>query len=141
EDDEILNDDQPDHSNHNNDNHIMDNLLKTKDVQTTEPLSSLAEDALVSNTIPISTNPSLSISFMASLAPQEKWSQDKHIELVNIIGDLRAVMLTRAMAKELSAASAHECLFIDFLSKEEPKTISKALKHPGWVDVMQEELN
>ncbi|GJV65560.1 retrovirus-related pol polyprotein from transposon TNT 1-94 [Tanacetum coccineum] len=30
-------------------------------------------------------------------------------------------MLTRAMAKQLSAASAHECLFIDFLSKKEPK--------------------
>ncbi|GKA73711.1 retrovirus-related pol polyprotein from transposon TNT 1-94 [Tanacetum coccineum] len=30
-------------------------------------------------------------------------------------------MLTRAMAKELSAASAHECLFVDFLSEEEPK--------------------
>nr|GEW97226.1 retrovirus-related Pol polyprotein from transposon TNT 1-94 [Tanacetum cinerariifolium] len=28
-----------------------------------------------------------------------------------------------------------------FLSKEEPKMVSKALKHPGWVDVMQEELN
>ncbi|GKA15572.1 hypothetical protein Tco_0695319 [Tanacetum coccineum] len=50
-------------------------------------------------------------------------------------------MLTRAMAKELSAASAHECLFVDFLSKEEPKKVSKELRHPGWVDVMQEELN
>ncbi|GKC50466.1 retrovirus-related pol polyprotein from transposon TNT 1-94 [Tanacetum coccineum] len=30
-------------------------------------------------------------------------------------------MLTRAMAKELNAASAHECLFVDFLSEEEPK--------------------
>ncbi|GJT09735.1 hypothetical protein Tco_0856777 [Tanacetum coccineum] len=30
-------------------------------------------------------------------------------------------MLTRAMAKELSAASAHECLFVDFLFEEEPK--------------------
>ncbi|GJU92084.1 retrovirus-related pol polyprotein from transposon TNT 1-94 [Tanacetum coccineum] len=30
-------------------------------------------------------------------------------------------MLTRAMAKEHSAASAHECLFLDFLSEEEPK--------------------
>ncbi|GKB34658.1 retrovirus-related pol polyprotein from transposon TNT 1-94 [Tanacetum coccineum] len=53
----------------------------------------------------------------------------------------RARMLTRAMAKELSAASAHECLFVDFLSKEEPKKVSKELQHPGWVDVMQEELN
>ncbi|GJT43879.1 retrovirus-related pol polyprotein from transposon TNT 1-94 [Tanacetum coccineum] len=32
-----------------------------------------------------------------------------------------AGMLTRAIAKELSATSAHECLFIDFLSEEEPK--------------------
>ncbi|GJS20459.1 retrovirus-related pol polyprotein from transposon TNT 1-94 [Tanacetum coccineum] len=30
-------------------------------------------------------------------------------------------MLTRAMAKKLSVASAHECLFVDFLSDEEPK--------------------
>ncbi|GKA95237.1 retrovirus-related pol polyprotein from transposon TNT 1-94, partial [Tanacetum coccineum] len=50
-------------------------------------------------------------------------------------------MLTRAMAKELSAALAHECLFVDFLSEEEPKKVSDALKHPGWVDAMQDELN
>ncbi|GJT82902.1 retrovirus-related pol polyprotein from transposon TNT 1-94 [Tanacetum coccineum] len=50
-------------------------------------------------------------------------------------------MLIRVMAKELSAALAHECLFVDFLSREEPKKVSKALKQPGWVDAMQEELN
>ncbi|GJR16538.1 retrovirus-related pol polyprotein from transposon TNT 1-94 [Tanacetum coccineum] len=50
-------------------------------------------------------------------------------------------MLTKAMAKKLSATLAHECLFIDFLSKEEPKKVSKALKHPGWVNAMQEKLN
>ncbi|GJR13712.1 retrovirus-related pol polyprotein from transposon TNT 1-94 [Tanacetum coccineum] len=50
-------------------------------------------------------------------------------------------MLIRAMAKELSAALAHECLFIDFLFEEEPKKVSEALKHPGWVDAMQDELN
>ncbi|GJS88385.1 retrovirus-related pol polyprotein from transposon TNT 1-94 [Tanacetum coccineum] len=47
----------------------------------------------------------------------------------------------RVMAKELSAASTYECLFVDFLSEEEPKKVSEALKHPGWVDAMQEELN
>ncbi|GJW65590.1 hypothetical protein Tco_0117474 [Tanacetum coccineum] len=52
-----------------------------------------------------------------------------------------ARMLTRAMAKQLSAASAHECLFVDFLSKEESKKVSEALKHPGWVDAIQDELN
>ncbi|GKD17181.1 retrovirus-related pol polyprotein from transposon TNT 1-94 [Tanacetum coccineum] len=41
--------------------------------------------------------------------PYQRWSQDKHSELVNII--------------------------------EEPKKVSKALKHPGWVDAMQDELN
>ncbi|GJZ17313.1 retrovirus-related pol polyprotein from transposon TNT 1-94 [Tanacetum coccineum] len=32
-------------------------------------------------------------------------------------------------------------LLKDFLSKEEPKKVSEALKHPGWVDAMQDELN
>nr|GEU56808.1 retrovirus-related Pol polyprotein from transposon TNT 1-94 [Tanacetum cinerariifolium] len=73
---------------------------------------------------------------MTSLALQDRWSQDKHIELVNIIGGPGAGMLTQAMARELSAASAHECLIVDFLSEEEPKKVSKALKHPGWIDVM-----
>nr|GEW49315.1 Ysc84 actin-binding domain-containing protein [Tanacetum cinerariifolium] len=67
--------------------------------------------------------------------------RDKHIELINIIGDPRAGMLTQVMAKELGAASSHECLFVDFLSKEEPKKVSKALQHPGWVDALQDELN
>ncbi|GJW93270.1 retrovirus-related pol polyprotein from transposon TNT 1-94 [Tanacetum coccineum] len=72
----------------------------------------------------------------------------KDIHMMNIFihmnlhkGNPGAGMLTRAMAKELSAALAHECLFVDFLSKEEPKKVSKALKHPRWVNVMQEELN
>ncbi|GJU94806.1 retrovirus-related pol polyprotein from transposon TNT 1-94 [Tanacetum coccineum] len=78
---------------------------------------------------------------MVTLAPQDRWSQDKHIELVNIIGNPGAGMLTRSMAKQLSAASAHECLFVDFLSEEEPKKVSEALKHPRWVDAMQDELN
>nr|GEZ28929.1 retrovirus-related Pol polyprotein from transposon TNT 1-94 [Tanacetum cinerariifolium] len=50
-------------------------------------------------------------------------------------------MLTRSMAAKLTAASASECLFANFLSQIEPKKVSEALKHPGWVDSMQEELN
>ncbi|GKE04572.1 retrovirus-related pol polyprotein from transposon TNT 1-94 [Tanacetum coccineum] len=30
---------------------------------------------------------------------------------------------------------------VNILSEEEPKKVSKALKHPGWVDAMQDELN
>ncbi|GKD52275.1 retrovirus-related pol polyprotein from transposon TNT 1-94, partial [Tanacetum coccineum] len=58
---------------------------------------------------------------MASLAPQDRWSRDKHIELVNTVGNPESGMLTRSMEKELSAASTYECLFVDFLSEEEPK--------------------
>ncbi|GJR92931.1 reverse transcriptase domain-containing protein [Tanacetum coccineum] len=52
-----------------------------------------------------------------------------------------AGMLTRVMAKQLSAALAHKCLFVDFLSEEEPKKVFEALKHLGWVDAIQDELN
>ncbi|GJX88602.1 retrovirus-related pol polyprotein from transposon TNT 1-94 [Tanacetum coccineum] len=66
-----------------------------------------------------------------------RWSKDQHIELVNIIGDPGKGMLTRSMATKLTAASASECLFADFLSEIEPQKVSEALKHPGWVDAMQ----
>ncbi|GKC04611.1 retrovirus-related pol polyprotein from transposon TNT 1-94 [Tanacetum coccineum] len=73
--------------------------------------------------------------------PQNRWSREQHIKLINIIGDPGEGMLTRSMAAKLTAASASECLFADFLSEIEPKKVSEALKHQGWVDAMQEELN
>ncbi|GJU48656.1 retrovirus-related pol polyprotein from transposon TNT 1-94 [Tanacetum coccineum] len=73
--------------------------------------------------------------------PQDRWSRDQHIEHVNIIGDPGKGMLTRSMAAKLTAASASECLFVDFLSEIEPKKVYEALKHPGWIDAMQEKLN
>ncbi|GJV91813.1 hypothetical protein Tco_1539626 [Tanacetum coccineum] len=78
---------------------------------------------------------------MVTPDPQDRSSQDKHIELVNIIGNPGAGMLTRAMTKQLSVASSDVRLFVDFHSEEEPKKVSEALKHPGWVDAMQDELN
>nr|GEV19547.1 retrovirus-related Pol polyprotein from transposon TNT 1-94 [Tanacetum cinerariifolium] len=50
-----------------------------------------------------------------------------------------AGMLTRSMVSKLTDASASECLFAYFLSEIEPKKVSEALKHPGWIDAMQEE--
>ncbi|GJY91143.1 retrovirus-related pol polyprotein from transposon TNT 1-94 [Tanacetum coccineum] len=135
--DEILNDD---HSNHTNDEQIIENLPNTKDIQISEHLSSLSvEDNSAQNTIPIP--PPLPIPSVVTLVPQDRWSLDKHIELVNIISNPGAGMLTRAMAKQLSVASAHECLFVDFLCEEEPKKVFEVLNHPGWVDAMQDELN
>nr|GEV41468.1 retrovirus-related Pol polyprotein from transposon TNT 1-94 [Tanacetum cinerariifolium] len=73
--------------------------------------------------------------------PQDRWARDQRIELVNIIGDSGEGMFTRIMVAKLLAASASECLFVDFLFEIEPKKVSEALKHSGWVDAMQEELN
>ncbi|GJV14540.1 retrovirus-related pol polyprotein from transposon TNT 1-94 [Tanacetum coccineum] len=55
------------------------------------------------------------------LVPQDRWSRDQHIELVNIIGDPGKGMLTRSMAAKLTTSSASECLFDDFLYEIEPK--------------------
>ncbi|GKB72963.1 hypothetical protein Tco_0934375, partial [Tanacetum coccineum] len=63
--------------------------------------------------------------------PQDRWSRDQHIKLVNIIGDPGEGMLTRSMATKLTASLASECLFVDFLSEIEPKKVYEALKHPG----------
>ncbi|GJV22194.1 retrovirus-related pol polyprotein from transposon TNT 1-94 [Tanacetum coccineum] len=112
--DEILNDDESEHSDHTNDEYIIDNFPTTEDIQISKHLSSPnVEDTSVQDTIPI-PNPSLYIPSMTSPAPQDRWFQEKHIELVNII---------------------------DFLSKEEPKKVSEVLHHLGWVDAMQDELN
>ncbi|GJU30875.1 retrovirus-related pol polyprotein from transposon TNT 1-94 [Tanacetum coccineum] len=80
-------------------------------------------------------------SLSSYLVAQDRWSRDQHIELKNIIGDHAKGMLRRSMAAKLSAAFANECLFVDFLSKIEPKKVSEALKHPRWVNARQEELN
>nr|GEX24202.1 retrovirus-related Pol polyprotein from transposon TNT 1-94 [Tanacetum cinerariifolium] len=58
----------------------------------------------------------------------DRWSKDKYIELVIIIGDLGEGMLTRSIAAKLTAASASECLFVDFLSEIEPKRVFRNKK-------------
>ncbi|GJZ92543.1 retrovirus-related pol polyprotein from transposon TNT 1-94 [Tanacetum coccineum] len=67
------------------------------------------------------------------LVAKDRWSRDQHIKLRNIIGDPGDGMLTRSMDAKLTATSASECLFVDFLSEIEPKKVSEALKHPGWI--------
>ncbi|GJR05235.1 retrovirus-related pol polyprotein from transposon TNT 1-94 [Tanacetum coccineum] len=112
---------------------------RVRDVYVLDMTSSTQESI---NTINIAKSERYPLDeYLHPYEPSQRWSQDKHIELVNIISNPGAGMLTRAMAKQLSATSAYECLFVDFLSEEETKKVSKALKHPGWVDVMQDKQN
>ncbi|GKB09256.1 retrovirus-related pol polyprotein from transposon TNT 1-94 [Tanacetum coccineum] len=73
--------------------------------------------------------------------PQDRWSREKHIELVNIIGEPLANITTRSRIIDSDAASAHECLYVSFLSEIEPKKLIEAQEKEGWVIAMQEELN
>ncbi|GJS82851.1 retrovirus-related pol polyprotein from transposon TNT 1-94 [Tanacetum coccineum] len=70
-----------------------------------------------------------------------------------IIRDLNSAPQTRRMTKNLKERGLfssvqqrtnHEdfqnCLFACFLSQEEPKKVIQALKHPSWIEAMQDEL-
>ncbi|GJY54872.1 retrovirus-related pol polyprotein from transposon TNT 1-94 [Tanacetum coccineum] len=59
--------------------------------------------------------------------PQDRWSRDRHIELVNIIGEPLDGVTTRSRIRDTKAALAHECLYVNFLSQIEPKRLIEAL--------------
>ncbi|GJX41618.1 hypothetical protein Tco_0256608 [Tanacetum coccineum] len=75
-------------------------------------------------------------------APQDKWPRDKHILLVNILGEPLAGVTTRSRVRDFEAALAYECLYVNFLLLEiETKKVIEALEEEVWVIAMQEELN
>ncbi|GJX29447.1 retrovirus-related pol polyprotein from transposon TNT 1-94 [Tanacetum coccineum] len=65
----------------------------------------------------------------------------KHIDLVNIISEPLPSVTTRSRMRDSKAASAHECLYVNFLSEIKPKKLIEALEEEGWIIAMQEELN
>ncbi|GKC98648.1 retrovirus-related pol polyprotein from transposon TNT 1-94 [Tanacetum coccineum] len=73
--------------------------------------------------------------------PQDRWSRENHIELVNIIGEPLAGITTRSRIRDSDAALASKCLYVKFLSEMEPKKLIEALEEEGWIIAMQEELN
>nr|GEW48166.1 hypothetical protein [Tanacetum cinerariifolium] len=88
---------------------------------------------------PITIPASADVIFQ-TLVPQDKWLREKHIELVNIIGEPLAGIITRSRFRDLDAASTHKCVYVNFLSEMEPKKLIEALEE-GWIIAMQEELN
>ncbi|GKB76046.1 hypothetical protein Tco_0942941, partial [Tanacetum coccineum] len=63
--------------------------------------------------------------------PQDRWSREKHIELVNIIGEPLAGITTRSRIRDSDATSASECLYVNFISEIQPKKLIEALKEEG----------
>ncbi|GJV25367.1 retrovirus-related pol polyprotein from transposon TNT 1-94 [Tanacetum coccineum] len=103
-------------------------IPNTKDVVLVLDEASHPESANVSE----STEPPI---------PQDRWSREKHIELVYIIGKPLAGITTRSRIRDLEAASAHECLYVNFILEIEPKKLIEAIEEEGWVLAMTEELN
>nr|GEU86167.1 retrovirus-related Pol polyprotein from transposon TNT 1-94 [Tanacetum cinerariifolium] len=90
---------------------INESLKYTKTLNTTEP-SKDSESQSITPLHPLKNLQGASPSLEMVKRP---------IKLVNIIGDLGKDMLTRSMTTKLTASSASECLFADFLSEIEPK--------------------
>ncbi|GJY24476.1 retrovirus-related pol polyprotein from transposon TNT 1-94, partial [Tanacetum coccineum] len=59
----------------------------------------------------------------------------------NIIGELITGVTTRSRIRDSEATPVHKCLYVNFLSKIEPKKLTEALEEEGWIIAMQEELN
>nr|GEY38071.1 hypothetical protein [Tanacetum cinerariifolium] len=68
--------------------------------------------------------------------PQDKWSREKRIKLVNIIGEPLVGITTRSRIKDSDATSASECLYVNFLSEMEPKKLIEALEEKAYMGFM-----
>nr|GEV53648.1 hypothetical protein [Tanacetum cinerariifolium] len=117
-----------------------DNYLALNEPDQTESTDSFEPVEPQNNVIvePISdVQPSPTISPLAEVilqtpVPQERWSREKHIKLMNIIGEPLAGITTRSRIRDSDAASASEM---------EPKKLIEALEEESWIIAMQGELN
>nr|GEV18122.1 hypothetical protein [Tanacetum cinerariifolium] len=89
----------------------------------------------------------LETSITVSPIPTTRVHKDHHV--TQIIGDLSSATQTKSrtrVAKYQSRLSQmfnddfHTCMFVCFLSQEEPLRVHQALKDPSWIEAMKEEL-
>nr|GEY49411.1 hypothetical protein [Tanacetum cinerariifolium] len=89
----------------------------------------------------------LETSITVSPIPTTRVHKDHTV--TQIIGYLSSATQTRSMTKvakdqgrlsQMFNDDFHTCMFIYFLSQEEPKRVHQAFKDPSWIEAMQEEL-
>ncbi|GJW57434.1 hypothetical protein Tco_0104165 [Tanacetum coccineum] len=87
--------------NKHDDSELVEDLRITKDQVSTiiEPVSNTTSSPTI-----ISTSTKV---FINPLFPQDRWSREKNIELVNILGKPHAGVTTRSTIRDSEAASAH----------------------------------
>ncbi|KAJ9560934.1 hypothetical protein OSB04_006094 [Centaurea solstitialis] len=57
-----------------------------------------------------------------------------------VIGDVASPMITRKQSREAGYVNPHSGMLTCFLSQNEPKKVTDAMKDPSWIEAMQEEL-
>nr|GEV27394.1 hypothetical protein [Tanacetum cinerariifolium] len=86
-------------------------------------------------------------TIIVSLIPTTRVHKDHPV--TQIISDLSIATQTRSMTRmvkdqggltQINNKDFHTCMFVCFLSQEEPKRVHQALKDPSWIEAMQEEL-
>ncbi|GJT83912.1 hypothetical protein Tco_1058254 [Tanacetum coccineum] len=108
-----------------------DDSKLAEDLDIAEDHVSIIKDP-ISEAEPSTTKVSPSTEvFSNTPIPQDRCSRKKHIELVNILGEPQAEVTTRSRIRDSKAASAHECLYVNFLSEIEPKKLIEALEEEG----------
>nr|GEV44540.1 hypothetical protein [Tanacetum cinerariifolium] len=118
---------------------IINHVLPEPIITSSPLISSTSEDSSIPNIKGVV--PALDEAIHPELAATFEWSREKHIELANIIGEPLVGITTRSRIRDSEAASAHKCLYVNFLLKIEPKKLIEALEEEEWVLAITEELN
>ncbi|GKD68677.1 putative ribonuclease H-like domain-containing protein, partial [Tanacetum coccineum] len=117
----------------------------TQDVNTAGPSINTASTNVNTDMSNITT------TYLVPSTPNTRIHKDHSLD--HVIGDVQSGVQTRRMIKttnEQGFISAvyegkthedlHTCLFACFISQEEPKKVTQALKDTSWIKAMQEEL-
>ncbi|KAJ9536321.1 hypothetical protein OSB04_un000501 [Centaurea solstitialis] len=83
------------------------------------------------NLLPDPSSNEASTSGQVYQPPALRWTKDHPID--QVLGNLSSGVKTRRQAGNV-------CLYVNFISENEPKEIDDALRDPAWVSAMQEEL-
>ncbi|GJT64613.1 retrovirus-related pol polyprotein from transposon TNT 1-94 [Tanacetum coccineum] len=115
---------------------LVPSILKDSSIPNIEDVVSTLDETLV-----LRINSPLADVILQPPVLQDRWSREKHIELVNIIGEPLAGITTRSRIRDSDVASASKCLYVNFLLEIKPKKLIEALEEKGWILAMTEELN
>ncbi|GKB33740.1 retrovirus-related pol polyprotein from transposon TNT 1-94, partial [Tanacetum coccineum] len=115
-----------------NDSELADTHINTIESQNIPIREAKPSATIISPTTDITLN---------TPALQDIWSKEKHISIVNILGEPQVGVTTRNRIRDFKVVSAHECLYVNSLYKIEPKKVFEDLEEEGWMDVKSEFLN